>query len=87
MQLPSKVGYFTKTEFFLYCPDYTNGPKLQIHVGNLAQGTSVYYFVGKMKRSKSCEKCIFLPRRGVGVMCGATAALHSGRFCNKPSEK
>ena len=65
-KLPSKVGYFTKTEeFFLYCSDCRpNGQKLQFYVGNLAQDTSVYYFVGKMKRSKSCEKCIFLPRRG-----------------------
>ena len=41
-----------------------------------------------MKRSKSCEKCIFLPGRGVGVMCDATAALHSGRFVrNCPNNK
>ena len=30
---------------FLYCPDYPNGPKLQIHDEKLAEDPSVYYSV------------------------------------------
>ena len=43
-RFPSKVGYFSNIEEILpYYPDCPNGPKMQIHVGNLAQDISVFY--------------------------------------------